>query len=356
MINDLERYHCQMALPGFGKHSQSLLQNARVLIVGAGGLGCPAAQYLAAAGIGTIGIADDDVISVSNLHRQILYTPQDTGLPKVEIAAKRLQQQNPAITIIPYNIRITSSNVMELIAGYDLVIEGTDNFETKYLLNDACVLSGKPLVYGAIYQFEGQVSTWNVLQEDGSRSPNYRDVFPNAETAEVPDCVEGGIIPTLAGIVGCMQANEAISYFIAREKLLTGKLWIMNVQDGKVHIMHLKKQASGKITELPQTIPVIDFDSMQKMTGYQLIDVRTETEHQAFNIGGKSIPLKTLANNLDALSPATPLVCYCASGKRSLTAARIIARRFPQATVYSLKSGIQSLKNTSLSEAIGLHC
>ncbi|MCF3110653.1 HesA/MoeB/ThiF family protein [Niabella sp. CC-SYL272] len=342
-----ERYHCQIALPGFGKNVQRLLQNARVLIVGAGGLGCPAAQYLAAAGIGTIGIADDDVVSVSNLHRQVLYTPQDVGLPKVEIASKKLQQQNPGIVVIPYNVRVTSMNVMDLIAGFDLVIEGADNFETKYLLNDACVLSGKPLVYGAIYQYEGQVSVWNVLQEDGSRSPNYRDVFPNAATAEVPNCAEGGVIPTLAGMVGCMQANEAIKFFSAKEKLLTGKLWILNVQEHSSYTVRLKKQTAVQITGLPPTISTIDFDSVQKMAAYQFIDVRSETEHQDFNIGGKNIPLEILANNPEVLSSSMPVVFYCASGRRSAAAARIILNRFPQATVYSLEGGLQALKKTS---------
>ncbi|MBO9617693.1 MAG: HesA/MoeB/ThiF family protein [Niabella sp.] len=345
--DNFERYHCQMALPGFGKRAQQLLQNARVLIVGAGGLGCPAAQYLTAAGIGTIGIVDDDVVTAGNLHRQILYTPEDVGFSKVAVASKRLQQQNPSVTITPYNVRVTSLNVMELIAGYDLIIEGTDNFETKYLLNDACVLSGKSLVYGAIYQYEGQVSVWNVLQDDGSRSPNYRDVFPDAEFAELPNCVEGGVIPTLAGMVGCMQANEAIKFFTAKEKLLAGKLWIMNVQDGSSYTVTLKKHTAVQITGLPQTIATIDFDSLQKMSSYQLIDVRTEAEHRWFNIGGKNIPLDALTNNPDALTLTTPVVFYCASGKRSAAAARLIANRFPQATIFSLTGGLQSFKDLS---------
>lgn len=181
MSESFERYHCQIALPGFGISSQESLKNARILIVGMGGLGCPSAQYLASSGIGTIGIADDDTVSESNLHRQILYTPNDIGMYKVDVAAKKLLQQNPSIAVIPYRIKVTSSNVMNLISEFDLIIEGTDNFETKCLLNDACVLTGKPLVYGAIYQFEGQVSILNVLQEDGSYSPNYRDIFPDAE-------------------------------------------------------------------------------------------------------------------------------------------------------------------------------
>ena len=345
MNNNYDRYHCQMALPHFGEASQDLLQNARVLIVGAGGLGCPAAQYLSAVGVGTIGIADDDKILVSNLHRQILYTPDDVSLYKAEVAAKKLQQQNPSIKIIPYNLRVTSSNVMKLIAGFDLIIDGSDNFETKYLLNDACVLSGKPLVYGAIYQYEGQISIWNLLQKDGSYSPNYRDVFPDAEHAQVPNCSDGGIIPTLAGIVGCMQANEAIKYFTNKEDLLVGKLWMINALTAKTCIINLKKLASTKITTLPETIDTIEFEQLQReINHFELIDVRTQEEHEAFNTGGKNIPLNELSTNLDKINLSKPVVCYCASGKRSVIAARLIKNYSPETIVYSLRNGVLATK------------
>lgn len=340
MPYDFERYHCQIALPGFGKEAQQHLQNARVLIVGAGGLGCPAAQYLAAAGIGTIGIADDDVVSLSNLHRQVLYTPQELNLSKVEVAVKKLQQQNPSIKIIPYNLHVTSFNVMELIAEFDLIIEGTDNFETKYLLNDACVLSGKPLIYGAIYQYEGQVSIWNVLQKDGTYSPNYRDVFPDAEHTAIPNCSEGGVIPTLAGIVGCMQANEALKYFAYSEELLAGKLWMINVLNCETRTIKLKK-SNMRIEKLPETVSTITMDHLVEEIGnYELIDVRNADEHRLFNIGGKNIPLADIENRLSSINTAIPVVCYCATGKRSVSAAMLIKGRFPKASVYLLKNGI----------------
>lgn len=264
MEDHFERYQCQIALPGFGISSQESLKNAKVLIVGMGGLGCPSSQYLASSGIGTIGIVDDDIVSLSNLHRQILYTPEDIGLPKVEVAARRLQQQNPSVNIIPLNFRVTSENVIDLIQEYDLIIEGTDNFETKYLLNDACVLTGKPLIYGAIYQHEGQVSLWNVLQNDGTYSPNYRDVFPDVEESQVPNCREGGVIPTLAGIIGCMQANEAIKYLTGSEDLLSGKLWMLSVMTGKTQVIKLKKSTAVRITDLVQTIPLIPFEQFER--------------------------------------------------------------------------------------------
>ncbi|MDP9047925.1 MAG: HesA/MoeB/ThiF family protein, partial [Bacteroidota bacterium] len=190
------RYSCQMALPGFTESAQRLLQQARVLIVGAGGLGCPAAQYLGAAGIGTLGIADFDTVSISNLHRQILYTPADAGQKKALVASLQLKKQNPDINVVAHDVRITSQNVMDVISGYDIIVDGTDNFETRYLLNDAAVMSNKPLVYGAIYQFEGQVAVWNTINEHVDKTPNYRDIFPNVDAAQIPNCAEGGVIPT----------------------------------------------------------------------------------------------------------------------------------------------------------------
>lgn len=344
MSTSFERYQCQIALPGFGMASQELLKNAKVLIVGMGGLGCPTAQYLASSGVGTIGIVDDDIVSLSNLHRQILYSPEDIGAYKVDVAAKRLQQQNPSVSIIPYKVRITSSNVMELISEFDLIIEGTDNFETKCLLNDACVLAGRPLVYGAIYQDEGQVSIWNVLQKDGSYSPNYRDVFPNAEESQVPNCREGGVLPTLAGIVGCIQANEAIKYLIGSEETLAGKLWMMNVMSGKTQIIKLKK-TSIQISGLTQTVQRISFEEFKRnQKNFEIIDVRTKEEHQQFNIGGKNIPLDELDKHFPFLSSVSnPIMMYCQSGKRSMEAVRKIKKVFPEKEVFSLQNGIDGI-------------
>lgn len=345
MKDDFERYQCQIALPDFGPAAQERLQKASVLIVGAGGLGCPVLQYLAAAGVGRIGIADHDKVSLSNLHRQILFTPNDVGQQKVLVAAKRLQQQNPTIEIIPHNFRVTTSNVMNLINSYDLIIEGTDNFETKYLLNDACVLSGKALIYGAIFQYEGQVSIWNVLQPDGSYSANYRDVFPDADKAEVPNCAVGGVMPTLAGIIGCMQATEAIKYVTRTGHSLAGKLWMINIQEFAAHTIKLKKRTTVSISSLPESVATITWeafeDQRREQIAYTLLDVREPDEHIAYNIGGINIPLNELSDHLEDLPIDTPILCYCLSGSRSSTAAKLIKTHFPNAAVYTLEGGIE---------------
>ncbi|MFD1770253.1 ThiF family adenylyltransferase [Sphingobacterium suaedae] len=350
MTKNLERYRCQINLPHFGVDTQNRLANAKVLIIGAGGLGCPTAQYLAASGLGTIGLADDDIISMDNLHRQILYTPADIGKRKVDVAAERLRQQNPAIHVATYPMRVTADNVMDLIADYDIIVEGTDNFETKGLLNDACVLSGKPLVYGAIYQYEGQVSIWNVRQPDGSYSANYRDVFPEVEEAQVPNCREGGVIPTLAGIIGSMQANEVLKYFSQPAATLSGKLWMINVIDGTCRTIRLKKSTGTIISTLPTTTPVVDWSTFKKMPEkFELIDVRNTTEHDAFDIGGRSIPLPELPFTSQQLAEVSrPILFYCTSGARSAAAVRYMKQHYPQKAVYSLKDGLQHVDGPPL--------
>lgn len=344
MSQDFERYSCQIALPSFGENSQQLLQNAKVLIVGIGGLGCPTAQYLASSGVGTIAIVDDDVVSVSNLHRQILYSQTDVGQFKVDVAAKRLSEQNPEIRIIPLKSRIDSDNVFEIIQEYDLIIEGTDNFDTKYLLNDACFILKKPLVYGAIYQFEGQVSVWNLEQNDGSFSPNYRDVYPDIAAHHIPNCREGGVLPALAGIVGCMQASEAIKYLTKSDDLLSSKLWMIDIRSGKTQVIGLPKKTSTAITSIQKSVKEISYQDFQnEKNDFELIDVRSSEEHQQHNIGGKNIQPEKLSEYLLNRSDQKPLLLYCLSGKRSAAAAMIIQQKMPHLEVFSLKNGIKDL-------------
>ncbi len=352
MKPDFTRYSCQIALPGFSEQAQVLLQNARVLVIGAGGLGCPAAQYLAAAGVGTLGIADFDTVSVSNLHRQILYTPADAGKKKVVVACDRLQQQNPGIKVVLHDVYITSQNVMDIIRGYDILVDGTDNFETRYLLNDAAVLAGKPVIYGAIYQFEGQVAVWNVTNDNGTKSPNYRDLFPNVDATQIPNCAEGGVIPTLAGIIGCMQANEVIKYITKTGELLAGKVLVFDAQTLQSRVIKIGAVSGTKITRLVNTItyPTISIDELKTAlanNSVKLVDVRTTEERDEFNIGGEHVPIEILHAYIAKLDKSTKTVFYCATGKRSGEAVKLIKEKYPDAPVFSLAGGLKGWQEIS---------
>jgi len=347
MSEDFARYSCQIALPGFSESAQRLLQQARVLIVGAGGLGCPAAQYLAAAGVGALGIADFDTISISNLHRQVLYNPQDVGLSKALVICERLQKQNPGIKLVPLQIKITSDNAMSIFQQYDIIVDGTDNFETRYLLNDAAVLSGKPLVYGAIYQFEGQVAVWNVKNTDGTFSSNYRDLFPEVDATQIPNCAEGGVIPTLAGVIGCMQANEVIKYITKTGELLAGKILMLDAQTLQSRIIKIGSVSKASIKQLKPTedIPLISAIELKKSldaSRFELIDVRTERERDQYDIGGRHIPLIELEDYLDYFAGSGEKVFYCSTGKRSAEAVKVVKQKYPSAKVSSLDGGLDA--------------
>jgi adenylyltransferase/sulfurtransferase len=242
-----ERYQRQIILKGFGEEGQQKLLQAKVLVIGAGGLGCPALQYLAAAGVGTIGIVDDDVISLSNLHRQVLYTPDDIDHPKVEVAASKLRQLNPDVNIYPYRIRLEKSNAFEIIRQYDLLIDGTDNFASRYMINDACFLLNKPLIYGAVSQYEGEVAVFSPHFLMGStRGVNYRDLFPNPpKDGEVLNCAEAGVLGVLPGIIGTMQAAEAIKLITGIGTPLMNKLLTYNVLSQEIYEVSLPSKSGS---------------------------------------------------------------------------------------------------------------
>lgn len=342
---DLLRYSCQMALPGFGATAQEKLRQSRVLVVGIGGLGCPAAQYLAASGVGTLGLADNDVVSISNLHRQILFNPADAGQKKAEVAAARLHQQNPDINIITHMLRVDSSNALGLFNNYDIIIDATDNFDTRYLLNDAAVLTGKPLVYGAIYQFEGQVALWNAPNADGSRSPNYRDLYPQVDATQIPDCAVGGVIPTLAGIIGCLQANEVLKYLTNTGDLLAGKIMIFDAQTLQSRVIGIGKSSRVTIHHLPEihhaeTISADELKAGLAAGTIDLIDIRSSEEHDDFNIGGRHIPSYKLERALASTDAGKTIVLYCTIGKRSADAAKKMREVYPGLRIVSLVGGI----------------
>ncbi len=342
-MSDWIRYSCQIALPDFNEQAQEALSHAKVLVVGMGGLGCPCAQYLVSSGIGHIGLADFDIINRKNLHRQILYTPNEIGLKKVTVAAAKLQAQNPDISISAYDTELHSNNVVDIISDYDIVVDCTDNFDTRYLLNDACVLTNKPLVYGAIYQYEGHVSIWNVTNDDGTQSPNYRDLYPDVNAAAVPNCADGGVLPTVAGIIGIAQANEVIQLITKTGEPLVGRLFIFDVQSMRSRIVTLGTTTKTNITSLAQSIPVKEIDVVtlqDSIKDYMLIDVRTTEERNTFHIGGMHIPLAEIqANDID-LEEA--VVCYCATGIRSKEAVKILSQQNPDTEIHSLKGGLEA--------------
>jgi molybdopterin/thiamine biosynthesis adenylyltransferase/rhodanese-related sulfurtransferase len=347
MEPDLLRYSCQLALPGFNKAVQQLLQQAKVLVIGAGGLGCPAAQYLAATGIGTLGIADYDKVAISNLHRQILYTPADVGSKKTQVACQRLQQQNPGIKIVPHDIRITSDNVMDLISQYDIIVDGTDNFDARYLINDVCVIADKPVVYGAIYQFEGQVAVWNIAHADGSRSPNYRDIFPKVDATQIPDCADGGVIPTLAGIIGSMQANEVIKYITKTGEVLAGKILVFDALTLQSRIIKIGRSTKTNIIKLVATVEVPTLTVSEVKKGLadntlELVDIRTDQERDEVDIGGIHFEADEIDENLDYLNNEKVKVLYCSSGKRSGEAVKLIKQKLPNAKIFSLEGGLKA--------------
>jgi len=334
-----------MALPGFDIQAQEILQSSCVLIVGAGGLGCPAAQYLVAAGVGLVAIADNDIVSISNLHRQILYSAGDIGKSKSEIACAKLSVLNSEVDVVAINKRITSENVLRYVNDFDVIIDCTDNIETKYLLNDACVIAGKPLVYGAIYQFDGQLAVWNVPNGDGTMSPNYRDVFPDINSAAIPSCSDGGVLPTVAGIIGCMQASEVIKLLTGCGEVLSGKLFLYDGRNSTSRTIRIERQSMTKIDSIEETI-VAKSISVQKLQDWlddnevHLIDVREAEERAKFNIGGMHVPLNEIQNikvKTDKL-----VVVYCQTGTRSDQAVKLLKMKFPTLTFYSLRGGMNA--------------
>ncbi len=362
---ELERYSRHLILPEFNIAGQEKLKNAKVLVVGAGGLGAPLLQYLAAAGVGTIGIIDFDKIEDSNLQRQVLFTTKDIGKLKVEVAAERIQSQNPYIKVKTYNTQLTSENALEIIKDYDVVADGSDNFPTRYLVNDACVLLGKVNVYASIFRFEGQLSVFNYLDKSGNRGPNYRDLFPTPPLPNlVPNCAEGGVLGVLAGIMGSLQASEVIKVIAGVGESLSGRLFVFDTLSFESRTMSIKKNKDNPINgENPTITTLIDYEEfcglkktdinmMNEITveelaewkknnvDFQLIDVREEHEYEMENIDGELIPLGTLEHNLRLIATDKKVVIYCRTGRRSATAIEIIKHKTKIQDLYNLTGGI----------------
>lgn len=351
------RYARHFALPDFGIEGQKRLKAGRVLVVGAGGLGCPMLLYLAAAGVGRIGIIDPDRVDDSNLQRQVLYTTQDIGKYKAEAARERLLALNPYIQIDVFTTAFTSENALEIIDNYDIVADGTDNFPTRYLVNDAAVLRGKVNVYASIFRFEGQVSVFNYSSIEGERGVQYRDIFPTPPPPGlVPDCAEGGVLGVLPGIVGSLQASEVIKVLSGVGEPLAGRLFIFDAASFTTRVLKMSKN--------PNLVPptaLIDYDMfcglkkteegeisisefkkwIENKLDFQLIDVREPYEYEIANMGGELIPLSTLSDNWAKISKNKPVIIHCKSGARSTKAIRLLKEKGFD-NLLNLKGGIDA--------------
>ena len=341
---EIQRYSRHLIMPEVGMEGQLKLKRARVLTIGTGGLGAPLGLYLAAAGVGHLGLVDFDVVDSSNLQRQVTFTTSDVGKPKSEAAKARLSALNPAIEIVSYETRLTSDNALELFRDYDIIVDGTDNFPTRFLVNDACVLLGKPNVYGSIFRFEGQATVFGY--PDG---PCYRCLYPEPPPPGlVPSCAEGGVLGVLPGIVGSIQAMETIKLILRTGESLVGRLLLFDALAMRFRELKLKKNPDCPLCGTHRTITkLIDYeefcgirgeeapamtDGIQEITATELkarqdrgdklfiLDVREPHEYQICNLDGKLIPLGELPRRVNELDSSVEMVVHCRSGKRSADA------------------------------------
>jgi len=361
---ELSRYDRHIIIPDFGFEAQKKLKAAKVLVIGSGGLGSPALLYLAAAGVGTIGIIDFDVVDDSNLQRQVLFGVDEIGKPKVEAAKKRLESLNPYINIRIYNEQLTSQNALDIIKDYDVVADGTDNFPTRYLVNDACVLLGKPNVYASIFQFEGQVSVFNYTNKKGELGPNYRDLYPTPPPPGlVPSCAEGGVLGVLPGIIGSLQALEVIKVITGVGETLSGRFVIFDALNFETRTFKIKRNAANPLNgENPTIKQLIDYElfcgvkavekPIKELTArelydlqvrgenIQIIDVREPHEYDIANIGGELIPLSTVSANAAKIDRNKKVIVHCKMGGRSAKAIHELEEKFGFTNLYNLKGGI----------------
>ena len=356
---ELRRYARHVILPEVGIEGQRALKASRVLAVGAGGLGSPLALYLAAAGVGTLGLVDFDVVDESNLHRQLLFGTADVGRPKLEAAARRLRDVNPHVEIVRFEERLTSDNALEILRGFDVVADGTDNFPTRYLVNDACVMLGKPNVYASIFRFEGQASVfW------AERGPCYRCLYAEPPPPGfVPSCAEGGVLGVLPGLLGTIQATETIKVLLGIGEPLVGRLLLVDTLGMRFRELRVRKDPACAVCgPRPTVTSLIDYEEFcggseaetvpaqvlssapmhdvpeitvdelkakrDRGERFTLVDVREPREWAVSDISGSvKIPLGSLAQSLDKLAQEDEIVVYCRSGARSANAVQFLAGR-----------------------------
>lgn len=343
---ELERYSRQIILSEVGLGGQEKLKNAKVLIVGGGGLGSPMGYYLASAGIGTIGVVDYDNVGYSNLQRQIIYSTEEVGESKVAVFKRKLDGINPEVNINTYDLKLTSENAIDIISVYDIIADGSDNFATKYLVNDACVLLKKPLVYGSVLKFEGQVSVF-----DSSRGPCYRCLFPFPPLlGEIPTCAEAGVLGVLPGIIGSIQANEVIKLILGIGTPLTGRLLRFDALNMKFSDVSFNKDKDCPVCgSHPSITHLIDYDlfcgnkteeqvneweitaeqlknKMDRNDKFRLIDVREQYESLITNIGGELIPMNNIPAMMGDFGKDEEIILYCRTGHRSEIAVQYLRK------------------------------
>jgi len=348
---NLGRYDRQTILKDFGPEAQQKLADAKVLVVGAGGLGLPVLTYLNAMGAGTLGIVDNDEISLSNLHRQVLYGENEVGQSKVAVAIKKLKAQNSNTKLIPHTAYLTKENALEIISQYDVVVDATDNFPTRYLINDVCVILKKPFVYGALHGYEGQVSVFNF---DGG--PTYRCLYPNMpKQDEVPNCNEHGVLGIIPGIIGNFQALETVKVITEIGEPLSGKLLLYNglsqsLQKIKFQCisvnLSIQKLRDSYDFECAVEIPSIEPEHLLQKKNISLIDVRTAEEFREYHLPNSiSIPLSELENWLRDIDFETTNYFICQSGTRSRKAIEQLQKKYPNASMINVRGGLNNCKH-----------
>ncbi|GEO05066.1 molybdenum cofactor biosynthesis protein MoeB [Adhaeribacter aerolatus] len=349
---ELKRYNRHLILPEIGYAGQEKLKAAKVLVIGAGGLGCPVLQYLAAAGVGTLGVVDDDVVDYSNLQRQILFSTADAGRKKAEVAAEKLAALNPFVSFQVQPVRLTPDNAAALFQPYDLIVDGSDNFPTRYLVNDTCVALNKPLVFGSVFKFDGQVAVFNY-----QGGPTYRCLYPTPPAAdESPNCADIGVVGVLPGLIGLYMANEVIKLICGIGTPLSGKLLLLDALEARTSIFTVRRSAAAD-QPLPQTAapescqvtkPPVAQVSLMELTEWleqeedqpYLVDVREPQEFTSYNLGGVNIPFADLPEQLTQLPADKTIVFCCGTGQRSLAAATLVQEAGFTGEVYNLRGGV----------------
>jgi len=339
-------YGRHLRLPGFTEETQQRLRAARVLVVGLGGLGCPAAMYLAGAGVGTLVLCDGDVVSPTNLHRQLLFDATQLGQRKVEAAAQRLRAINPHIGVETVDRFADLEYLADAVSDFDLVLDGTDNFFTKFAINDACEAAGVPLVYGSIFQYEGQVSVFHLRTPDGGDGYSYRDLFPEAPPPGLTqNCGEAGVIGVLPGVIGCLQAAEAVKVITGLGEPLAGQLLVYDALTASTQTLALARRDRR---------PVADEDVGEQISCAELrvrlaaelppllLDVREASEREAASLGGEHVPLATLPARVAGLPRGRDIVVYCRNGSRSAKAALYLRGELPGTRVFNLRGGLDA--------------